>query len=149
MNLDKYEWQLTGDDEWVFGEKVRGMVRQAVAEIYFDEDLDGSPGGWIWFTREHGRGRAVSRPQAVYAVEAALGLGQPSPPPGVPIRMTEEQQQRAVELIRWLARPANWFPDGTEDNVYLGTQLRGMDSDVTPTVGQCRAALTFLEEVLS
>ena len=46
------EWQFQGDDQWVFGKKIRGVVRYPIAEIYFDEEQTGRNGGWIWFTKD-------------------------------------------------------------------------------------------------
>ena len=41
-------WQQHFEDEWVFGEMIRGMVRRPYfAEVYFDEDRDP---GWVWYT---------------------------------------------------------------------------------------------------
>ena len=78
MNLT---WQLTGDDEWDFGEMVRGMVRNVRAQIYFDEDYTGTEGGWVWLTikdkpscEPSPRGRAIARWDAVRQVEEALGI---------------------------------------------------------------------------
>lgn len=56
------------------------------------------------------------------------------------------ERNELLEGVKPLARPAPWFPDGTEDAVYLGTQLRGMDNDVTPTVGECRRAAELVEK---
>ncbi len=60
----------------------------------------------------------------------------------------DEVFARVAELesaLRPLARCVPWLPDGTEDDVYLGTQLRGMDNDVTPSIGQCRRAAKLLK----
>lgn len=46
--------------------------------------------------------------------------------------------------LKPLARPVPWFPDGKEDDVYLGTQIAGLDNDVTPSVGECRRAAELL-----
>jgi hypothetical protein len=57
-------------------------------------------------------------------------------------------QRRIEELeaaLAPLARPVTSFPDGTDDGVYLGTQLKHMDNDCTPTVGECRRAFVLLE----
>lgn len=73
-----WTWQRTGEDEWEFGEMVRGMIRAPVGEMYFDEDLSGREGGWVWFTRgvspENPRGVAHTRQEAARRVEEALGL---------------------------------------------------------------------------
>lgn len=49
------EWQFRGDDEWVFGEKVRGIVRYPRAEVYFDEER-----GWVWFVLGETENRGIS-----------------------------------------------------------------------------------------
>lgn len=78
MNLNEFEWQQTGIDEWVFGIKVRGLVRVPLAEIYFDEELNGR-GGWMWLVhRKDGdvvsteRGNAVSLRFAVDETERIM-----------------------------------------------------------------------------
>lgn len=73
------EWQFHGDDEWVFGRKVRGMVRWPRAEIYFNEELDSCKGGWIWMAwvgpkRNYRRGVEGKLEFAVEAAERALGI---------------------------------------------------------------------------
>jgi hypothetical protein len=70
MNIDEMEWQFTGDDQWIFGPKVRGLVRM-VAELYFDEAYEGRGGGWRWMTHVGNKvcGRAGSFREAVSEVE--------------------------------------------------------------------------------
>ena len=78
------EWQMmSGNNEWVFGVKIRGIVRKPLAEVYFNEDIkqDGDPEyGWVWFAwtgRKDGqpeRGVACSLPAAVLFCENALGV---------------------------------------------------------------------------
>lgn len=72
------DWQYHGDDQWVFGLKVRGFVRDVIGEIYFDEDRDDLRGGWVWMT--HGllsnRGVAPTIYDAVRQVEESLGVQQ-------------------------------------------------------------------------
>lgn len=48
------------------------------------------------------------------------------------------------EALRPLARVVPWLPDGKDDGVYIGTQIRGVDDDTTPTVGDCRRAASLL-----
>lgn len=60
------------------------------------------------------------------------------------IEELKAENERLRELLKPLARCVPWLPDGKGDEVYLGTQIRGMDNDVTPTVGECRAAAEFL-----
>jgi hypothetical protein len=74
-------WQLQGQDEWVFGIPVRGLIRTKIAEIYFDEEQ----GGWIWFVRGAPaydsiteRGKAPTLSMAVELAEKALGV-EPGP----------------------------------------------------------------------
>ncbi len=68
------KWQLVGEDDWNFGEEIRGMVRYPKASVYFDEDLVSPEGGWIWFVLGGPRGKAHSRSDAARCVEAALGI---------------------------------------------------------------------------
>jgi hypothetical protein len=72
------EWQLIDKDEWVLGEKVRGIVRVVRATVYFDEETDGPRGGWHWSARNSGgviaRGVAMSLIDAVVAAELSLGI---------------------------------------------------------------------------
>jgi hypothetical protein len=43
------EWQFIGEDCWIFGEKVRGLVRTRLAEVYYDKGLgDNLQGNWRW-----------------------------------------------------------------------------------------------------
>ena len=56
----------------------------------------------------------------------------------------EVENERLRAALKPLARAAEWLPDGTEDDVYLGTQLRGLDNDTTPTVGEIRHAANLL-----
>jgi hypothetical protein len=80
--MNGWEWQRTGQDEWVFGTKVRGMVRNPVGEIYYNEDIKEVEDkqrnyGWVWFTRNGEveiRGIETSRGRAAKAVEEALGI---------------------------------------------------------------------------
>jgi hypothetical protein len=69
-----YEWQFIGDDQWIFGEKIRGLVRRRIAEVYFDEDLDDPRGGWVWMTwsTEAKRGNSYTLEEAVECCESEL-----------------------------------------------------------------------------
>ena len=73
-------WMMVGEDDWVFGVPVRGMVRDVLAAIYYDEDRDNKGGGWIWLTMSsracptNARGVAVSRIEAARQAERALGI---------------------------------------------------------------------------
>lgn len=42
-------WQMHAENEWVLGTKIRGVVRDVVAEIYFDEARDYP---WVWLCGE-------------------------------------------------------------------------------------------------
>jgi hypothetical protein len=52
----KLTWQMLSEDSWVFGPKVRGIVRDYYAQVYFDEEIgkmgsehEHSPEyGWVW-----------------------------------------------------------------------------------------------------
>lgn len=71
-----WTWQrVSSHDDWEFGEVVRGMIREPVGELYFDEEL--APVGWVWMVMVPGndaRGRAHSRQEAARCVEEALGI---------------------------------------------------------------------------
>ncbi len=70
------EWQRIREDEWAFGEKVRGLVRRRLAEVYFDEERNPS---WIWFAfiRQTFEGGSENTLQdAVAAAETCLGIEQ-------------------------------------------------------------------------
>ena len=69
MTLDDKVWQLTGEDQWIFGVMVRGVVRKPVAEIYYDEHQYDPVGDWVWFLHGGPRGRAPSFQRALIAVE--------------------------------------------------------------------------------
>ena len=79
------EWQMVGQDEWVFGEKIRGVVRSQLAELYYNEDSDHPAGGWIWLllgkaykqAKTNGkptRGVSGSLSAAVWDAEEAMGI---------------------------------------------------------------------------
>ncbi len=75
------EWQrLSNDDDWVFGEKVRGVVRKPyVASVYFDKDCDDSRGGWKWMVysvppHNTERGVAPGLSSAITECERVLGI---------------------------------------------------------------------------
>lgn len=56
--LDGLTWQCRGNDEWIFGEMVRGIVRKPVGEIYLDEEQK-QP--WVWFLRWLEEGKVAAR----------------------------------------------------------------------------------------
>lgn len=63
-------WQHQGDNDWVFGPMVRGVVRKPVAEVYFNDGL------WVWFLSADRteRGKELNFAWAVEAAEKALGI---------------------------------------------------------------------------
>lgn len=64
MRIDEmgWEWQHLGDNDWVFGKKVRGIVRESMAEVYFnDEGHQDKYFGWVWFIRPNAGGTTVDR----------------------------------------------------------------------------------------
>jgi hypothetical protein len=70
------EWQLVGTDNWIFGEKVRGLVRNKKAEIYYNDEWTGKEGGWRWKVfngKPDVGGYAASRGWAIYNCELELG----------------------------------------------------------------------------
>jgi hypothetical protein len=72
------EWQLVDKDNWIFGEKIRGIVRDKKAEIYINESYNGKEGGWFWrvFGDKATGGVTYSRNQAIWVCEVALGITQ-------------------------------------------------------------------------
>lgn len=86
-------WQFQGDDQWVFGHVVRGLVRRPLmGDIYFDEERDDPRGGWIWiaYTEPIQRGLAYNLEFAAWKVEHAWGLveedkEEPEPIPPCPV----------------------------------------------------------------
>ena len=73
---------------------------------------------------------------------------------GTPLKSSYHMRTllREVEELRAalapLARVVPWLPDDTENDVYLGTQLRGVDNDSTPTIGECRHAYAMLAALI-
>jgi hypothetical protein len=80
--IDQAEWQMvSGDNEWVFGIKIRGIIRELFAEIYFDPDNDNPEGGWRWMVHaptpievEPPNGFAINYQEAIKECEQALGI---------------------------------------------------------------------------
>jgi hypothetical protein len=76
LDASNYTWQHHGNNDWVFGLCVRGMVRMPKAEVYFDDDA--KRGGWVWFitgpNMNEQRGIANSLEAAVDKCEELLGL---------------------------------------------------------------------------
>jgi hypothetical protein len=73
------EWQLVGKDDWMFGRKVRGLVRRPMALAWRDESRHDPRGNWIWCAFPRGDpvgtgGFATSLAAAVTAAEGALAL---------------------------------------------------------------------------
>lgn len=77
FNQNKDEWQLVDKENWIYGEKIRGIIRSQKAEIYYDLDWkDEWGGGWRWmvFDGKLTGGYAPSRPVAIDLCELALGV---------------------------------------------------------------------------
>lgn len=70
------EWEHRGNDEWIFGVKVRGLVREPLGGFYCDLDLHGSPWVWVTHVAQIGfkRGSSDNLEMAANDVEKALGL---------------------------------------------------------------------------
>lgn len=75
MQIDNLEWQLIDENQWVFGRKVRGIVRDPIGEVYLDEERNPS---WIWFVWKEGvdegrvRNACNNLRWAIEAVEAEV-----------------------------------------------------------------------------
>lgn len=84
MIPENAEWQMVGPDEWVFGVKVRGIVRVHLANVYYDEESNNPIGGWRWlllgrafdFALEKSsvRGVSASLSDAICDAEQAMGI---------------------------------------------------------------------------
>jgi cephalosporin-C deacetylase-like acetyl esterase len=75
------EWQMIGSGYWIFGPKIRGMVRSERAVVHHDSFAGGDrEHEWAWaaYGTADGqpavRGRAESRAAAAHAAEEALGI---------------------------------------------------------------------------
>jgi len=74
MKIDEMglEWQHLGNNDWVLGKKVKGIVRESMAEVYFNEPVNDSY-GWVWFINStNHRGASSSLRQAIEAAELVL-----------------------------------------------------------------------------
>ncbi len=84
---DEKEWQYQGDNTWVYGVKVRGIIRKKDADIYFDEGIekpgyDGGPSswteyGWRWLVYKDGwinRGISINLQAAIEICEKEMGV---------------------------------------------------------------------------
>lgn len=58
------EWQLMDGEcsSWAFGDKIRGIIRDRKAEVYFDEEKNP---GWIWFAWVKDSKTALERLDAI------------------------------------------------------------------------------------
>lgn len=68
---DDHEWEQRNDNLWVFGSKVRGVVRELVASVELKED------GFHWqvYTYdEPGKGRDNFLEDALASAELSLGI---------------------------------------------------------------------------
>jgi hypothetical protein len=63
-------WLRIGENEWDFGIPVRGVIREVLASVYFDEERNP---GWIWLLG-HERVACNYFRDAVAAAEKALGV---------------------------------------------------------------------------
>jgi hypothetical protein len=77
MRLDKLTWQLVDpeSDGWFLGTLIRGLVRNCVAQVYFDDEKDDRRGGWWWrvLVATNGlTGVAPNLESAIVAAEAAI-----------------------------------------------------------------------------
>jgi len=62
------EWQLIDENDWILGEKVRGIVRHSIAEVWYDEDK-----GWHWrLPGEGNRGLCGCLTDAIEAAETKV-----------------------------------------------------------------------------
>lgn len=78
------EWMMTGNDEWVFGIKLRGVVCYPLAEIYFDEDKEGPEGGWRWIV--HPPLPLETQPPGGYTTNFEHAIGSCEESLGIPSR---------------------------------------------------------------
>lgn len=71
------EWQYIGDETWIYGVRVRGIVRKRLAEVYWTEGLGERDYGWKWLVYSANlsvvRGNADRLEEAIEAAEKALG----------------------------------------------------------------------------
>ena len=75
-----WEWQKFGEDEWAFGQKIRGVVREYKGMVYYSEEYK-KPCGYIWVARGNElayayeqRGMESSLTAAINQVEKAFGI---------------------------------------------------------------------------
>ena len=66
------EWQCVGDDDWEFGQVVRGMIREIRGCVSFDPERNTGHGGWVWLIPGGPRGLAANRQDAARCVEEAV-----------------------------------------------------------------------------
>lgn len=85
-------WQHLGDDQWVFGVPVRGVVRHRLAEVYFDEHRNLS---WVWFLHKRDdqdaeaiRGATDKLAWALALAEDAMRVRSATRPPTEPSQDT-------------------------------------------------------------
>lgn len=84
--MSEPEWQFFGDDNWIFGVKIRGVkirgvIRDVLAEVYFAEEVNGPEGSWSWMVHQkkdmakwRERGLARSFQTALVSCEKAMGI---------------------------------------------------------------------------
>lgn len=62
------KWQMIRTDNWIYGEKIRGIIRTRLAEIWARDH-----GGWQWVVGDISHGVAESLLSAIEKCEDALG----------------------------------------------------------------------------
>lgn len=77
-------WQEQGENEWVFGPLVRGIVRDKIGEFYYNKSSHDSRGGWTWFVLSRpglaaGRGVCPSIARSIRECEARMGIKEDFP----------------------------------------------------------------------
>lgn len=65
------EWQFIGS-KWVFGLKIRGIVRESLAEVYWNEKAGTAQWAWTVFTDIRQFGTASTLIEAIETAENAL-----------------------------------------------------------------------------
>lgn len=100
------EWQLIGKNQWVFGTKVRGVIRNELAVVYRDPDQDYP---WVWWATDPlgsrtGYGTARNLTDALEKAEEHLSWCIPELP-----------NSHLLELAEKFCPPDEWFEEEIED----------------------------------
>lgn len=88
-------------------------------------------------------GRRYAAPYSVYSCERGMLSGQITELADACEALLDrvaELEAASLPCVRVL----QWLPDGKGDDVYLGTQIRGVDNDCTPTLGELRRLAQLL-----